>query len=358
MRPWRESGLGDTPPSAFVRKFDSPRVKGEAKWYLPHVLAVVLVHLLATLALVPWLFSWTGVAFFFVGCFLFGTVGLNLGYHRLLSHRSFKCPKWFEHAVALSGVCALQGTPGRWVALHRIHHQYSDQEEDPHTPLVSFLWSHLEWTLTEDRRNWFSTYGKYAPDLMRDQFYLHMERGYFWVLVYLIHAASHFAVGLAIGWLSQRSAIAGVQLGASILVWGVFLRTVYVWHATWSVNSITHTFGYRNYETVDQSRNNWLVALLVSGEGWHNNHHADAKCAAAGHRWWEFDLTFMVIRGLALVGLAYDVVPRRVASADRPQLAIVRADGSRSIAVADPISSVGSSPDLGFANGHRQDRAA
>jgi len=325
---------------------------------VPHCLAVLGVHVFAALALVPWLFSWTGVAFFFLGCFLFGTVGLNLGYHRLLSHRSFKCPKWFERAVALAGVCALQGTPGRWVALHRIHHQHSDQDEDPHTPRVSFLWSHLEWTLIKDGRNWFSTYGKYAPDLMRDPFYLGMERSYFWVVVYVLHAAAHFVTGFAIGWLSHGSAMASLQLGTSVLVWGVFLRTVYVWHATWSVNSVTHKFGYRNYETLDQSHNNWLVALLVSGEGWHNNHHADPKCAAAGHRWWEFDLTFSVIRILAFVGLAYDVTTRRVDAEAGPKLAIIREDGSRSIHMTLPKTRVAPLPNHDPAKDQPQRRAA
>jgi len=308
---------------------------------------------------VPWFFSWTGVVFFVAGSFLFGTVGLNLGYHRLLSHRSFKCPKWFERAVALLGVCALQGTPGRWVALHRIHHQYADQEEDPHTPLVSFLWAHFEWTLTVDCRNWFSTYSKHAPDLMRDRFYLRMERGYFWLVVYLLHAGAICAAGFATGWLlPQGSAIASLQMAASVVVWGVFLRTIYVWYATWSVNSFTHTFGYRNYETSDQSRNNWLVALLVSGEGWHNNHHADAKCAAAGHRWWEFDLTFMVIRGLALVGLAREIVPRHVRYEARPKLAVVRADGSRSsINTTDLMTNDESPPNRDVADYQQQDRA-
>jgi len=195
-----------------------------------------------------------------------------------------------------------------------MHHQFSDEEEDPHTPLVSFFWAHFEWLLTEDKqRNWSSTYAKYAPDVMRDRYYLGMERSGSWLLIYLAHAAAYYVVGFAAGWLLPGgSLVGGLQFGASLLVWGAILRTVLVWHITWSVNSLTHTSGYRNYETSDHSRNNWLVAVLAAGEGWHNNHHAQPRCAAAGHRWWELDISNWIIQTFAMVGLATDLVPVRV----------------------------------------------
>jgi len=251
-----------------------------------------------------------------VGLYAFGTLGINIGFHRLLAHRGFKTPTWFEHVLVTLGVCCLQGTPGRWVSNHRMHHQFSDEEEDPHSPLVSFMWAHFEWLLTEKKqRSWTSTYAKYAPDIMRDRYYLQMERTASWLLIYIAHAAVFYAVGFTAGWLLPNgSLVAGLQLGASVLVWGVIMRTVLVWHITWSVNSLTHTSGYRSYETNDQSRNNWLVALLAAGEGWHNNHHAQPRCAAAGHRWWELDPSNWAICAFALVGLATDRVQVRAAS--------------------------------------------
>jgi stearoyl-CoA desaturase (delta-9 desaturase) len=117
--------------------------------------------------------------------------------------------------------------------------------------------------------------------------------------------------GFAIGLASTGQIMGGVQFGSSLLVWGVFVRTVAVWHITWSVNSLTHRWGYRNYETGENSRNNWFVALVSNGEGWHNNHHADQRAAAHGHRWWEVDITWLTVRLLAAVGLATDVVRPR-----------------------------------------------
>jgi len=141
-----------------------------------------------------------------------------------------------------------------------------------------------------------------------------MERSASWLLIYMAHAAAFYVTGFTAGWLLPNgSLVGGLQLGASVLVWGVIMRTVLVWHITWSVNSLTHTSGYRNYETNDHSRNNWLVALVAAGEGWHNNHHAQPRCAAAGHRWWELDPSNWAICALALVGLATDLVQVRAA---------------------------------------------
>jgi stearoyl-CoA desaturase (delta-9 desaturase) len=160
--------------------------------------------------------------------------------------------------------------------------------------------------------NTLDFYERYSRDLLSDPFYLRLERGERRVWIYVAHAALFFLAGLAIGWISTGRYWGGVQFGASLLVWGVFLRTVIVWHVTWSVNSLTHIWGYRNYDTSDNSRNNWLVGLLAHGEGWHNNHHAQQRTAAHGHRWWEFDLTWHVIRLLEIVGLAKDVIRPRV----------------------------------------------
>jgi stearoyl-CoA desaturase (delta-9 desaturase) len=270
---------------------------------------VVMYHLLALLAFWPWLFSWSGVALAALGCYVFGTLGINLGYHRLLTHRGFACPRWLEHTLALLGVCCLQDTPARWAATHRLHHQHSDEQPDPHSPLVNFFWGHMGWLLVAnrdiDRRSLFE---HYAKDLIRDRFYRNLERHGLWAWLNLVQCVAFFAAGLAIGTWTSDEVEQGVQFGVSLLVWGVFLRTVVVWHITWSVNSVTHRWGYRNYATADDSRNNLVIGVLSNGEGWHNNHHAQPRAARHGHRWWELDVTWLTIRLLRGVGLVWDVV--------------------------------------------------
>ncbi len=275
-------------------------------------LAVVAgIHLAALLALVPWLFSWTGVVLAVAGCYVFGTLGINLGFHRLLTHRSFKCSLLFEHALAVLGVCCLEKTPGQFVATHRAHHQHSDHDEDPHSPLASLFWGHMGWLFEENPQfDNAATYDSYARDVFRDPFYLRLERNFGWLQMYAMHAVLFYLAGFAIGCLKPEGTwIAGVQFGLSLLVWGVFLRTVLVWHITWSVNSFGHVWGYRRYETRGNSRNNVLVALISNGDGWHNNHHADQRAASHGHKWWELDVTYLTLLGFRLCGLAWDLIP-------------------------------------------------
>jgi stearoyl-CoA desaturase (delta-9 desaturase) len=275
----------------------------------PYFVGIVGFHALALLAFVPWLFSWTGVVLALCGLYFFGTLGINLCYHRLLTHKGFVLPKWLEHTFAVLGVCCLQDTPARWVAVHRLHHQNSDEQDDPHSPLVSFLWGHFGWLLvTNQELQRLSMYERYSRDVLRDRFYLNMERHGLWMWINALHWLVFYLAGFGVGWATSGSVMGGVQFGLSLLVWGVFVRTVLVWHITWSVNSVTHLWGYRNYETDERSRNNVLVGLLSNGEGWHNNHHADPRSAAHGHRWWEFDVTYLTIQALALLGLAKSVV--------------------------------------------------
>jgi len=147
---------------------------------------------------------------------------------------------------------------------------------------------------------------------LRDPFYKKLETTARYPLIIIGSWLVFFSAGLMIELLSGGSFAQGLQFGASLLLWGVFVRTVVVWHVTWSVNSLAHLFGYRNYNTADKSRNNWFVALMTLGEGWHNNHHADARSARHGHRWFEIDLTFSVIQLLERIGLASDVIrPRK-----------------------------------------------
>lgn len=279
-----------------------PRVKAD------NLAGFAVIHLIAALVFVPWFFSWAGVAAFFVGIYVFGVLGINLGFHRLLTHRSFACPRWLEHALAVFGTCSLQFSPAHWVAVHRRHHHHSDEELDPHSPLKSFAWAHVGWLLVKlpDMRAAVLT-ERYARDMMRDPVYAWLERRKNWMKVGFWAWLALFAVGFLASLASGSKLADALQLGASLFVWGGATRTVFVWHTTWAVNSITHMWGYRNYETADDSRNNPLIGLLAAGEGWHNNHHADPNSAMHGHKWWEFDLTWVTLRVLMALGLATDV---------------------------------------------------
>jgi len=275
----------------------------------PYAITLGVYHLLALLALVPWFFSWTAVVVMVVVVYLFGGLGINLAYHRILTHRGLVCPKWLEYSFTIIGVCCMQDTPARWVAVHRRHHQFSDQQDDPHSPLVNMFWGHVGWMLVENRDlGRLGIYDRYAKDILRDPFYRRLERTLLYPAIVLASWVVFFGAGFVASLLGGGTMTEALQFGASLLVWGVFVRTVVVWHTTWLVNSAAHLWGYRNYATDDDSRNNWVVAFLTSGEGWHNNHHADPRSARHGHRPKEIDLIFAVVWVLEAVGLAKDVV--------------------------------------------------
>jgi fatty-acid desaturase len=275
-------------------------------------------HLLALLACLPWLFSWSGLILAIAGLYLIGGLGVSVGYHRLLTHRSFACPRWLEHSLAVLGVCCWQGSPMKWVAVHRKHHQFSDEPGDPHSPLKSFFWSHIGWFLIYDPAIYnISTYDRYVRDMFQDRFYKWLERPRVFRAIQIAQWALFAFSGALVGAWITGTIDGAIQLALSWLVWGVLVRTVAVWHITWSVNSITHLWGYRNFATGDDSRNNWLLGY-INGEGWHNNHHAEPRSAAYGHRWWEIDVYFLVIRTLERVGLAWDVVRPKLRHAARP----------------------------------------
>lgn len=271
--------------------------------------AVVGYHVIALLVFLPWFFSWTGVVLTVAGCYVFGTLGITLCYHRLLAHRGFICPKWLEHTFALLGVCCLQDTPAHWVAVHRRHHEHADERPDPHSPLVSFFWGHMGWLLVvNDDLGRLANFERYAKDILRDRFYKELERGSRWIGVIVLSWFVFFAAGFLGELVAGGSLMEAVQFGSSVLLWGVFVRTVVLWHVTWSVNSVTHLWGYRNYATDEESRNNIFVSILTNGEGWHNNHHADSRSARHGHRKWELDVTYLTIAFLAAIGMARNVI--------------------------------------------------
>jgi stearoyl-CoA desaturase (delta-9 desaturase) len=277
-----------------------------------YAITVGLYHAVALLAVLPWLFSWTGVVLAVLGLYVFGSLGINLYFHRLLTHRGLTVPRWVEYALGIIGVCCVQDTPARWVAVHRRHHEHSDRQEDPHSPLVNFFWGHVGWMLVENAEiGRLGIYERYAKDIVRDPFQKWLERNYGWIV--LAHWGVFYGAGVIASLIAGGTLLQAVQFGLSLLVWGVFVRTVLVWHITWSVNSLSHLFGYRSYDTGEDSRNNVFVALISNGEGWHNNHHADPRSARHGHRWFELDVVWLTIRAMAALGLARNVVePRRL----------------------------------------------
>ena len=266
--------------------FNPPRFRlRDINW--PVLGFLVLMHIGAVAAFFH--FSWTGVALL-VGLYCFtGCIGITFGYHRMLTHRGFKLhaiPRFFVH---LAGTLALQGPPLYWALAHRVHHARSDKDGDPHSPLHGTWWSHVLWLVCKRDSNTLSLLvKKYIPDLCRDSIGTMFQNTYIWWNILL--AVALFSFG---GW--------------SWLLWGLCLRVVLVWHMTWLINSATHIWGYRNYETTDQSRNLWWVSMFTFGEGWHNNHHAQPGAAYHGHRWWEIDATGWMVTACKLTGLATKV---------------------------------------------------
>jgi fatty-acid desaturase len=249
----------------------------------------------------PWTFSWSGLALLVVLHWVCGCIGITLGFHRLLTHGSFNTPRWMRRTIATVGCLAGEGPPLQWVSAHRLHHARSDQEGDPHSPHDGGWWSHVFWLAYRVGGNDPTEfYKKWAPDLYQDR--------YMRALNYLFLPINVVVSGIIMG---IAYAIDGWPLAISWLVWAVAMRMVFVLHATWFVNSASHIWGYKNYVTRDDSRNNWWVALVTYGEGWHNNHHAHPRMALHGHKWWEVDVTYMVIRAMRAVGLAWDVVDYR-----------------------------------------------
>lgn len=283
-----------------------------------YVVPVVAFHLLIPLAFIPYFFSWWGVLFLPIGNYIFTSMGIGAGYHRLLTHRGFDCPKWFEYLLATLGVCSLQDSPARWVLVHRVHHQHSDHQPDPHTPHVSGFWAHMGWMFIENRAlSTVAAYDRYCRDLMQDRYYMWLQRGVNWVVVYALHTIPFTLAGLLCGAIFAETTAGMIQTMVQFVFWGVIMRTVYTWHVTWAINSAAHMWGYRNYETREDSRNNWLFALLTNGEGWHNNHHADPRSARHGHRWWEVDVTYMTLVALTKVGIVSNLATPNHASLDR-----------------------------------------
>ncbi len=259
------------------------------------VLWMSAVHLGALLAFVPAFFRWEALLVCLLLHWLTGSIGICLTYHRLLTHRSFATrPKALEYLLTILGTCAMEGGAIGWVADHRRHHAHSDEADDVHSPRRGFGWAHMFWWITPDLDSLHDEnyYRHWAPDLFKDPVHVWLDR--FHLLFPLLLGVALYLVG-----------------GMPWLVWGGFVRTVFLLHTTWFVNSATHLWGYRSHPTKDHSTNLWWVGLLAYGEGWHNNHHAFPTSARHGMRWWEIDMTYMAIRVLRVCGLAHTIrLPR------------------------------------------------
>ena len=274
---------------------DLPDMPGPQKINWTNSIAFGLFHIGAVAAL--FMFSWHALA---VALFLFWMctgLGISMGYHRLHTHRSYQVPLALEYFFAVCGTLTLEGGPIFWVSTHRIHHQKSDLPGDPHSPRDGGWWAHMGWLLVGDSKHGNSPLmSKYAPDLTKDRFYVWLDR-YHWVPM-IVLGILLYALG-----------------GVSFVLWGVCLRVVIGLHTTWLVNSATHMWGSRRFDTRDDSRNNWLIALMTSGEGWHNNHHAHPTSARHGLTWYEFDLSWIQIKILMFFGIAKSVRVAKVNTA-------------------------------------------
>ena len=274
--------MGDTAASLIA----VPAVRDR---FSPTKASIVLgIHLGAIAAL--WHTNWAAVGVFVLLHWVCGGLGICIGYHRLLTHRSFQCPRALEYTLALLGVLSVQGPPIEWVTQHRQHHQYPDQHGDPHSARGSFWWSHVLWIFWT--HSIASLQGvveqRYVPDLLRQPFYRFLTRTYVWL---------NLLFALLLYWLG----------GWPFVVWGVFVRLVLTYHCTFLVNSASHTFGHKRFPTNELSTNCWWVALLSYGEGWHNNHHAFPTSARHGFTAWELDPSYWFIRLLQAVGLAWNL---------------------------------------------------
>ena len=249
-----------------------------------------------------WGFGWVELGLL-LGMYVLTALGITVGFHRLFTHRAFQTSRVVQFVLAALGSMAAQGPLLKWVAVHRRHHQHSDRPEDPHSPhghgrglfgLLRGLWhAHVGWLFRPEPVD----LDRYAGDLRRDT-PLRVASALFpvWLAVGLVLPA--VLGGLLTGtW-------AGVLLG---LLWGGLARIFLVHHVTWSVNSVCHLWGGQPYPDGDQSRNNVVFGVLALGEGWHNNHHAFPTSARHGLRWWQLDLSYLFIRSLALLRLAWDI---------------------------------------------------
>jgi stearoyl-CoA desaturase (Delta-9 desaturase) len=274
------------------------------------ITGIVTVVPFLALGIVGWqvwaeLLHWSDIAVFAI-LYLVTGLGVTVGFHRLFTHRSFATKRWLRGVFAALGSAAIEGPVISWVADHRKHHAFADMPGDPHSPHVDhgvgwrgalrgLLHAHMGWLFIHTHRG---ARKRYAPDLVADPVVSWIDRTFIW------WAVAGLAAAFALGWL-----IGGTFTAALTgLLWGGAVRMLVLHHVTYSINSLCHFFGRRRFDTGDESRNLAWLSVLSLGEAWHNNHHAFPTSAAHGLKWWELDLSSLVIRGLERAGLAWDVV--------------------------------------------------
>jgi stearoyl-CoA desaturase (delta-9 desaturase) len=259
-------------------------------WTTTIFLAVLHIGAIAALFNFTWTSFWVAVFLYWLTIGL----GISMGYHRLHTHRGYKCPLWLEYFLAVCGSLTLEGGPIFWVSTHRIHHQKSDQHGDPHSPKDGFFWAHMGWIiLGEGKHSDTKLMSRYAPDLAKHRFYRDLNSWHWVPLVAL--TVILFAIG---GW--------------PMVLWGTCMRVVLGLHSTWLVNSATHMWGGRRFATRDDSRNSWWVAALTFGEGWHNNHHAHPTSIRHGLAWYEVDHSWILANIWKKMGLIWDLKVAKV----------------------------------------------
>lgn len=260
---------------------------------------------------------WTGASWFAVGVaallYAVRMFALTGFYHRYFSHKAFRTGRVVQFVFAAIGACCVQRGPLWWAAHHRHHHRHTDTPEDPHSPRQhGFWWSHMGWFLTPRgfRTNWDA-----IPDLRKFPELRLLDR--FDILLPVLLAVGLYALG---AWLARAHPALGTN-GPQLLVWGFFISTIVLFHATVTINSLAHVFGSRRFDTRDDSRNNWWLALITFGEGWHNNHHHFPGSARQGFRWWEYDFTWYGLKLMSWVGLVRDLkpVPAGLSRSGRPR---------------------------------------
>ncbi|MEM7246390.1 MAG: acyl-CoA desaturase [Acidobacteriota bacterium] len=285
---WFDSAAGEVPAESEEHRVDWLRV-----------VPLVALHLACVAVVVV---GWSPLAVLVaVALYLVRMFAITGFYHRYFSHRTFRTSRFFQFAFALLGASSVQRGPLWWAAHHRLHHARSDQPADVHSPRQhGFAWSHIGWLTSESN---FRTRAEMVPDLARYPELRFLDR--FDTLVPVALAALLFGLG-------EHLAVAAPALGTNgpqLLVWGFFISTVVLLHATLTVNSLAHVIGRRRYETRDDSRNSLLIALLTLGEGWHNNHHYYPGSTRQGFRWWEIDATWIALVVLSWFGIVSDLTP-------------------------------------------------
>ncbi|MEX2486629.1 MAG: acyl-CoA desaturase [Nitriliruptoraceae bacterium] len=277
---------------------------GALLWQRVAMLLITIIPLVGVVAAVValWGNGISGVDLgLLLGFYFFTGFGVTVGFHRLFTHKSFKAARSVRVVLAAAGSMGIQGSVNDWVAAHRRHHAYSDKTGDPHSPHVDSsggsvgmlrgLWyAHLGWMFARD----VTVQETWAPDLLRDPDMRRISAAFPWVVLVSFVAPAVLGGLITTSWIGALTGF----------LWGGLVRIFLLHHVTWSINSICHVFGTRPFDSHDEARNNAAMAVIGFGEGWHNAHHAFPSSARHGLRWWELDLSYLLIRGLALVRLA------------------------------------------------------